>query len=1173
MQDEVTQLKARVAELEAERESMAARIASLETENARLTLQVAASPSSSAPEQASARATDGDTPAQFMDESDCEPDSTEPAAPSSDEEQLNLAELAARATELYELCHTPETGPLVADRTTKSGVAMPRTFVARELVSVLVKSGVAATRAQAVTLGRRLQSRSLIWHPASHNTVTFRDRTLLFRFAVDATETDEQHKAHDQPKQQQQQEQQQEHEQEQEHEQQAAAASEHASSLTQRAVFTIGGVTESESGDNPSSKSSSNLNLSLPPHPLEAERSVSVTELHELLSPTRIEVQPPSLAPPSPTRRHTSDPDLSMTLGDEALASPSEKPGGLQLPTATRRRANTLTGRNSTHFENIELSGDLQELVRQGTLKRYLGGEHFEKAAITIQRFYRHHKLRTRFRDVVRRGLANSHSPAATVRTLTLTGSLHSSLSTSHESLPMVVDITPMSARPSMATALSPFLPSAGDTSSLVDNVSLTDNVSLADSDDDSSPSPHRSQAGDEDRGLVRSPSGSSLASQSSEALGAATESTDSGAASPVPAKSAGVSPSSSTNLSASNSRPTMCQRLLAQLRPLSFGPGHTLAVSSPGSDSSFDSFRSSGSGGSFDSSTDASETSSLSVEGGLSTPRTSKGSGTVAPGTPAPSVPGQIDISHRTVSEDHAKTRQVRIAIHKFNCDSKKGMLYLIDKGFVLEKPRHVAFFLMRQPGLSKAMIGEYLGENKEFNLQVLDCFSSMVEMSGKTFDEALRAYLSSFRLPGEAQKIDRMMNTFAQRYTQANPEAFATVDAAYVLAYSTVMLNTDVHNPSVKHKMTQSDFVKNNRGINNNADFPRVFLEGIYDRIASNEILAGEDHVKEVERIAGNIVGNVPLLAIPQRHFVRMANFVEVLDVSQRIPKGKHIRTLYLFNDMLLITKPSRSTLTVPAHQIAPKPADKQAKGAPAPAPSSSAAHASNAVRTVSVPRFLFRNSFPLLGLQIRLMTPTKYHNELFELQDFHGTPLILLKAEKPQEKLDFLSVLQDMIEENAEIDAERLAEMEKALVTKSPSSSSTHNAPFSTSSSPHGSSNALVDSDLKRAADVRSSKRFRMPFMANNKRTSLGSASTMGLPPPSTTSLAPSTHSETSVSLNDADEKRSIVTSRSGGSLASSVSTESTSSGAASNGSQTRSSEAIATSTAPSPATVQT
>ncbi len=59
--------------------------------------------------------------------------------------------------------------------------------------------------------------------------------------------------------------------------------------------------------------------------------------------------------------------------------------------------------------------------------------------------------------------------------------------------------------------------------------------------------------------------------------------------------------------------------------------------------------------------------------------------------------------------------------------------------------------------------------------------------------------------RLPGEAQKIDRLMEKFAERYLKCNPNSFKSADVAYVLAYSVIMLNTDLHNPQVKKKMTK--------------------------------------------------------------------------------------------------------------------------------------------------------------------------------------------------------------------------------------------------------------------------------------------------------------------------------------------------------------------------------
>jgi brefeldin A-inhibited guanine nucleotide-exchange protein len=65
----------------------------------------------------------------------------------------------------------------------------------------------------------------------------------------------------------------------------------------------------------------------------------------------------------------------------------------------------------------------------------------------------------------------------------------------------------------------------------------------------------------------------------------------------------------------------------------------------------------------------------------------------------------------------------------------------------------------------------------------------------------QALRILMSKFRLPGEAQKIDRIMEKFASRYCECNTSLniFASADTAYVLSYSVIMLTTDLHNPQV--------------------------------------------------------------------------------------------------------------------------------------------------------------------------------------------------------------------------------------------------------------------------------------------------------------------------------------------------------------------------------------
>jgi len=62
--------------------------------------------------------------------------------------------------------------------------------------------------------------------------------------------------------------------------------------------------------------------------------------------------------------------------------------------------------------------------------------------------------------------------------------------------------------------------------------------------------------------------------------------------------------------------------------------------------------------------------------------------------------------------------------------------------------------------------------------------------------------------------------------RYCETNNGngVFASADAAYVLAYSVIMLTTDLHSVNVRKKMTKEDFVRMTRGINDNRDLPRV-------------------------------------------------------------------------------------------------------------------------------------------------------------------------------------------------------------------------------------------------------------------------------------------------------------------------------------------------------------
>ncbi|TDL29195.1 Sec7-domain-containing protein [Rickenella mellea] len=201
--------------------------------------------------------------------------------------------------------------------------------------------------------------------------------------------------------------------------------------------------------------------------------------------------------------------------------------------------------------------------------------------------------------------------------------------------------------------------------------------------------------------------------------------------------------------------------------------------------------------------------------------------------------TPDLNDDPGKFVSAKQRKTTLLE-GIKKFNFKPKKGIEFLVDSGFIpTRSPYEIAKFLLQTDGMNKTMIGEYLGEGDDENIAIMHAFVDQLDFTNLPFVDALRVFLQSFRLPGEAQKIDRFMLKFAERYIAGNAQTpFANADCAYVLSYSTIMLNTDAHNPQVKNRMTKLDFIRNNRGINDDADLPEDFLSAIFDDILSNEI-----------------------------------------------------------------------------------------------------------------------------------------------------------------------------------------------------------------------------------------------------------------------------------------------------------------------------------------------
>lgn len=102
------------------------------------------------------------------------------------------------------------------------------------------------------------------------------------------------------------------------------------------------------------------------------------------------------------------------------------------------------------------------------------------------------------------------------------------------------------------------------------------------------------------------------------------------------------------------------------------------------------------------------------------------------------------------------------------FNQIPEKGIQYLQENNYLNSQldPAEVAHFLRENSSLDKKMIGDYISKKKNVDSRILENFVHSFNFAGMRIDMALRQYLETFRLPGEAPLIFLVMEHFADHW-----------------------------------------------------------------------------------------------------------------------------------------------------------------------------------------------------------------------------------------------------------------------------------------------------------------------------------------------------------------------------------------------------------------------
>ncbi|KAK4046649.1 GDP/GTP exchange factor for ARF [Microbotryomycetes sp. JL201] len=215
------------------------------------------------------------------------------------------------------------------------------------------------------------------------------------------------------------------------------------------------------------------------------------------------------------------------------------------------------------------------------------------------------------------------------------------------------------------------------------------------------------------------------------------------------------------------------------------------------------------------------------------------------------PSATSQSNPTAAELADTKSRKQILLQGAAEFNLKPKVGIKFLEDHGVIYSDPtmtreESLARFFKTTPRLDKKLLGDFISRPDQ--IDVLRAFMRLMDFKGKIICDAMREMLEAFRLPGEAQQIARITETFAEVYFETKPAEIRSQDAVYVLAYSVILLNTDLHNPQVRKRMDITAYSRNLRGVNDGQDFDPEYLKSIYDSIRKREIVLPEEHQNQV-------------------------------------------------------------------------------------------------------------------------------------------------------------------------------------------------------------------------------------------------------------------------------------------------------------------------------------
>ena len=146
------------------------------------------------------------------------------------------------------------------------------------------------------------------------------------------------------------------------------------------------------------------------------------------------------------------------------------------------------------------------------------------------------------------------------------------------------------------------------------------------------------------------------------------------------------------------------------------------------------------------------------------------------------------------------------------------------------------------REPSVEN--VTEIIGGKESRNSKIFNKFLEKQDFRDGDLELCVRRFLQTFRLAGvESQVILRVMESFSFKYFEHDiNKLFTDKEEAYEMAYLMIVLQTTMHNPSIKQKLRPQDFILQAKSCcpKSYDQLPENYMNDLYDNVKNKELFS---------------------------------------------------------------------------------------------------------------------------------------------------------------------------------------------------------------------------------------------------------------------------------------------------------------------------------------------